>query len=182
MVAKIKKNGDVITGLVRLSYPHLFEKDEASDKYSASLIIPGDDKESLKVLNEAIEKAKESGKSSEWGGKVPGKLTLPIHDGAESTDSSGAYEGNYYFSARSSRKPKLFDEDGIEVIDSDDLYPGCYVRAIIAFYPYNNSQNGVGVILKGIKKVKDGDPLGGSSNVTADDFDEEDDDIDDDLD
>ena len=34
MVAKIKKNGDVITGLVRLSYPHLFEKDEASDKYS----------------------------------------------------------------------------------------------------------------------------------------------------
>lgn len=182
MVAKIKKNGDVITGLVRLSYPHLFEKDEASDKYSASLIIPGDDKESLKVLNEAIEKAKESGKSSKWGGKVPSKLTLPIHDGAESTDSSGAYDGNYYFSARSSSKPKLFDEDGIEVIDSDDLYPGCYVRAIIAFYPYNNSQNGVGVILKGIKKVKDGDPLGGSSNVTADDFDEEDDDIDDDLD
>jgi hypothetical protein len=182
MVEKIKKNGDVITGLVRLSYPHLFEKDEASDKYSASLIIPGDDKESLKVLNEAIEKAKESGKSSKWGGKVPGKLTLPIHDGAESTDSSGAYEGNYYFSARSSSKPKLFDEDGIEVIDPDDLYPGCYVRAIIAFYPYNNSQNGVGVILKGIKKVKDGDPLGGSSNVTADDFDEDDDDIDDDLD
>jgi len=182
MVAKIKKNGDVITGLVRLSYPHLFEKDEASDKYSASLIIPGDDKESLKVLNEAIEKAKESGKSSKWGGKIPGKLTLPIHDGDESTDSSGAYDGNYYFSARSSSKPKLFDEDGIEVVDSDDLYPGCYVRAIIAFYPYNNSQNGVGVVLKGIKKVKDGDPLGGSNNVTADDFDEEDDDIDDDLD
>ena len=182
MVAKIKKNGDVITGLVRLSYPHLFEKDEASDKYSASLIIPGDDKESLKVLNEAIEKAKESGKSSKWGGKVPSKLTLPIHDGAESTDSSGAYDGNYYFSARSSSKPKIFDEDGIEIVDSDDVYPGCYVRAIIAFYPYNNSQNGVGVILKGIKKVKDGDPLGGSSNVTADDFDEEDDDIDDDLD
>ena len=182
MVAKIKKYGDVITGLVRLSYPHLFEKDEASEKYSASLIIPGDDKASLKVLNEAIDKAKEAGKSSKWGGKIPGKLTLPIHDGAESTDSSGAYDGNYYFSARSSSKPKLFDEDGIEVVDSDDLYPGCYVRAIIAFYPYNNSQNGVGVVLKGIKKVKDGDPLGGSSSVTADDFDEEDDDIDDDLD
>lgn len=182
MVAKIKQNGDVITGLVRLSYPHLFEKDEASDKYSASLIIPGDDKESLKVLNEAIEKAKESGKSSKWGGKIPGKLTLPIHSGDESTDSSGAYDDNYYFSARSSSKPKLFDEDGIEVVDSEDLYPGCYVRAIVAFYPYNNSQNGVGAILKGIKKIKDGDPLGSSSNVTADDFDEEDDDIGDDLD
>ena len=178
MIAKIKKNGDVITGLVRLSYPHLFEKDEASEKYSASLIIPGDDKASLKVLNEAIEKAKEAGKSSKWGGKIPGKLTLPIHDG----DSSGAYEGNYYFSARSSSKPKIFDEDGIEIVDSDDVYPGCYVRAIIAFYPYNNSQNGVGVILKGIKKVKDGDPLGSSNNVTADDFDDEEDDIDDDLD
>ena len=124
MVAKIKKNGDVITGLVRLSYPHLFEKDEASEKYSASLIIPGDDKASLKVLNEAIEKAKEAGKSSKWGGKIPGKLTLPIHDGDESTDSSGAYEGNYYFSARSSSKPKIFVEDGIEIVDSDDVYPG----------------------------------------------------------
>jgi hypothetical protein len=75
----------------------------------------------------------------------------------------------------------LFDEDGTEVIEPEDLYPGCYVRAIVAFYPYNTSQNGIGAILKGIKKVKDGDPLGGSNNVTADDF-EEDDDVDDDLD
>lgn len=180
-VAKIKKDGSVITGLVRLSYPHLFEKDEASDKYSASLIIPGDDKESLKVLQEAIDKAKEDGKSKKWGGKIPSKLTEPIHDGSESSDGSGAYDGNYYFAARSTSKPKLFDENGAEVIDKDELYPGCYVRAIVAFYPYNTSQNGIGVILKGIKKVKDGDSLGGDNNVTADDF-EEDDDADDDLD
>ncbi|MST82001.1 DUF2815 family protein [Bilifractor porci] len=179
--AKIKKDGSVITGLVRLSYPHLFEKDEASDKYSASLIVPGDDTESLKVLEAAVELAKEDGKSKKWGGKIPGKLTEPIHDGSESTDTSGAYDGNYYFSARSSSRPKLFDEDGVEIIDPEELYPGCYVRAIVAFYPYNMSQNGVGVILKGIKKIKDGDQLGGSNNVTADDF-EEDDDIDTDLD
>ena len=178
--AKIKKNGDVITGLVRLSYPHLFEKDEASNKYSASLIVPGDDKESIKVIESAIEKAKETGRSSKWAGKIPNKLTLPLHDGDESTDTSGAYEGNYYFNARSSSRPKLFDEDGIEILDSEDLYPGCYVRAIVAFLPYNTNQNGVCAILKGIKKVKDGDLLGGTSNVTADDF--EDDDVDDDLD
>ena len=180
--AKIRKDGSVITGLVRLSYPHLFEKDEQSDKYGASLIIPGDDEESIKVLTAAVEAAKIDGKTKKWGGKIPAKLTLPIHDGEESADTSGAYEGNYYFSARSSSKPKIFDEDGIEIVDSEELYPGCYVRAIIVFYPYNSSQNGVGAILKGIKKIKDGEPLGGSSNVSAEDFDEEDDDIDDDLD
>ena len=83
--AKIKKDGSVITGLVRLSYPHLFEKDEASDKYSASLIVPGDDTESIKVLEAAVELAKEDGKSKKWGGKIPGKLTEPIHDGSESS-------------------------------------------------------------------------------------------------
>ncbi len=177
--AKIRKDGTVITGLVRLSYPKLFEKDEQTDKYGASLILPGDDTESMKVYEQAIQKAKEDGKAKKWGGKIPAKLGEPIHDGAESSDESGAYDGNFYMNAKSSSKVKLYDQDGIEIVDSDELYPGCYVRAIVAFYPYNTSQNGVGVILKGIKKIEDGESLGGGNNVSADDFDDED--LDDDL-
>ena len=50
----------VITGIVRLSYEHVWEPvsiNGGEPKYSASLIIPKSDKKTVKAIEEAVEAA-----------------------------------------------------------------------------------------------------------------------------
>ena len=162
------------TGKVRLSFPHLFEKYDKSDKYQCVLLIDKDDKATIGVLKKAVEAAKELGKTTKWGGKIPKDLDSPIHDG-DSSEYDG-YEDHYYVSAKSTRQPKVTDETGDEIFDQDDIYAGCYVRAVIKFLPYDNSGKGVCCILERIQKVDDGEPFGGSGGSNFEDEDDEDDD------
>lgn len=169
--AKVREDGSVLTGTCRLSFPHIFEKYEESGKYQAQLLIEKDDKQQLELIKSAIETAKQEGKTKVWNNKLPGGLLSPIHDG-DDKDGDG-YEGCYYLTAKSSRKIKVFDKSKEEIDDPDELYPGCYVRAIVAFYAYNQASKGVGCILKGIQKIGEGERLGGGgSNVSSDDWDD----------
>ena len=53
------------------------------------------------------------------------------------------------------------------------MYAGCYVQAIFDVYPYNNDSKGIAFALSGVKKVADGQRLGGGGyKAGADDFDE----------
>ena len=176
--AKILGNDgiEMQTGKVRLSFPHLFEKYDKSEKFQCVLLIDKEDKLTIGTIKKAIEAAKEMGKSDKWGGKIPKDLDSPIHDG-DNSDYDG-YEDHYYLSAKSTRQPKVTDETGDEIFDQDDIYAGCYVRAVIKFLPYNNSGKGVCCILERIQKVDDGDPFGGSGGS---DFEDEEEDDDDDL-
>lgn len=162
------------TGKVRLSFPHLFEKYDKSDKYQCVLLIDKDDKATIGVLKKAVEAAKELGKTTKWGGRIPKDLDSPIHDG-DSSEYDG-YEDHYYVSAKSTRQPKVTDETGDEIFDQDDVYAGCYVRAVIKFLPYDNSGKGVCCILERIQKVDDGEPFGSSGGSNFEDDEDEDDD------
>ena len=168
------EGNEMQTGKVRLSFPHLFEKYEKSDKYQCVLLIDKDDKLTVSTLKKAIESAKELGKTTKWGGKIPKDLDSPIHDG-DNSEYDG-YEDHYYISAKNTRQPKVTDETGDEIFDQDDIYAGCYVRAVIKFLPYDNSGKGICCILERIQKVDDGDPFGGSGGSNFEDEDDEDDD------
>ena len=56
--AKMLTDTKVVTGKVRLSFPHLFEKYDKSDKYQCQLLISKDDKDTIGVIKKAIEAAK----------------------------------------------------------------------------------------------------------------------------
>lgn len=166
------------SGKVRLSYAHLFEKYEKSGKYQATLLIDKEDEETLKAINKAIEAAKEDGKDRVWGGKIPGssKFRNPLNDGDEMDEEIDGYEGHYYLTAKSTRRPSVFDEEKNEIFDDEDIYSGCYVSAVIEFYPYDNEGKGVGVILLGVRKTDDGERFGGGGAVaSADDWDDDED-------
>lgn len=164
----------VITGEVRFSYLHVFEPhaiEPGQDaKYSVSLLIPKSDKKTLNAMKKAIEAAKVAGKAK-WGGKIPANLKMPIRDGDVDRSDQEEYKGHYFVNANSTNKPGLVDANVQPIIDSTELYSGCYGRASVNFYAYNVSGNrGIACGLNNIQKLRDGETLGGRSRA-EDDFD-----------
>lgn len=164
----------VVTGLVRLSFVHIFEphavEDGQDEKYSVSIIIPKTDKATLTAIRAAIEAAKELGKTKKWGGKIPAKLKLPLRDGDEDRPEDEAYANSYFINCSSAQKPGVVDKFCQPILDAEQVYSGCYGRVAINFYPFDTSgSKGVAAGLNNVQKLKDGDSLTGRTSA-ADDF------------
>jgi hypothetical protein len=148
----------------------------ATPKYSVAILIPKTDKALVKAVKEAIEQAKQEGKSK-WGGKIPQKLTLPLYDGDVEKPDSEEYAGHYYVNAKSITAPEIVDVDRVEILDRNEFYSGCYGRATVNFYAYDVGVNrGIAAGLGNIQKLADGTSLGGGGTTAAQDFGEDDDD------
>ena len=106
-----------------------------------------------------------------------------IERGARENRDNNTEKGCYYLTAKTSRKPQVVDLDRDDIFDEEEVYPGCYVRATLVFFPYNNEGKGVGCLLNNVQKLEDGERIGGGAASAAEDFDDEDDleDEDDDL-
>lgn len=164
----------VITGKVRFSFVNIFKaraiQDGQDAKFSICLLIPKDDKATIKKINAAIDEAVQDGITSQWGGKKPANLKLPLRDGDTEKDSP-EFEGMYFLNASSKRKPGIVDKDLMEILDPDEVYSGSWGRASINFYPFNrNGNKGVGVGLNNVQKLRDDARLGGSYATAEDDF------------
>ena len=177
----------VVTGKVRFSYVNIFKsrsfKDGQDAKFSICLLIPKEDKATIKKIQAAIDEAVQDGIASKWGGKKPANLKLPLRDGdIERAEEASEYEDMYFLNANSNQKPGIVDKDLNEILDPDEVYSGCWGRASINFYAFNtNGNKGVGVGLNNIQKLKDGERLGGARASAESDFgddfeDDEDDD------
>jgi hypothetical protein len=167
----------VVTGPVRLSYVHLFEpysnSDDQEAKYSCVLLIPKSDKTTLRKIEKAIAAAAEAGKSTKFNGSVPKNLKTTLRDGDEEgdLDKNPEYEGHMFMSVTSKTRPGIVDKDVDPILDSTEVYSGCYARVSINAFAYNTQGNrGVSFGLNHVQKVRDGDFLGGRSRA-EDDFD-----------
>ena len=164
----------VITGKnTRLSYFHGWEPTSINggpERYSVSVLIPKDDKETVKAINDAIDAAIEEG-IAKFGGKKPNKaaIKLPLRDGDTEREDE-AYAGHWFINANSKTAPQIVDKAVKPILDRDEVYSGCYARVSLNFYAFNSNGNkGIACGLGNIQKVKDGEPLGGRSSA-ADDF------------
>ena len=159
----------MITGIVRLSYLNAFEPKETPSgdmKHSASILVPKDDEASIKEIELAINKAVQKGVDNNKFSKahVP-SLRLPLRDGDaehEAGDRGPEYKGHFFLNASSKNKPGIVDANAKPLFDPDEFYSGCYGRADINFFPYNQAGNkGVGVGLNNLMKTDDGERLDG---------------------
>jgi len=162
----------VVIGKVRLSYVNVFQPravgDDDNAKYSVSVIIPKEDKDTIKKVEAAIEEAKQEG-LAKWGGKIPKNLKLPLRDGDMDREDDEAYTNSFFFNASSKMKPQVIDKYKQPIVDEDELYSGCYAYVSINFYPYDfNGTKGVAAGLNNIMKVADGEPLSGRSSAEED--------------
>jgi Protein of unknown function (DUF2815) len=176
MADQQKSPTSVSTGVVRLSYAHLWEAvaidDDSDKKFSTAVLIKKDDKFTLDKLKSAIEFLKEEAKKK-FGGKLPKNFKLPLRDGDEEKPEDENYAGHYFLNASSKRKPGIVKRvgEGLEnITKEDEVYSGCYVRLGLNLYIFDVSGNrGIAVGLNNVLKVKDGEPLAGGSRP-EDDF------------
>lgn len=166
----------VVTDKVRLSYVHVFEpysQDGDDDgKYSCVILIPKSDKRTLRKIEAAIEVAKEAGKNTKFDGKIPPNIAITLRDGDEEGDleKNPEYEGHMFMSISSKTKPGIVDADVNPIMDSTEVYSGCYARVSMNAFPYNyKGKKGISFGLNHIQKIADGDFLGGRSRA-EDDF------------
>lgn len=162
----------VITNKVRFSYLNAWEPksiEGGTPKYSVSLIIPKSDTKTIAEIKSAIEQAKKDG-AQKFGGKIPANLKLPLRDGDIDRPDDEAYANSYFVNANSTTKPGVVDKDVKPILDQSELYSGCYGRASVVFYAFNqNGNKGIACGLQNLQKLADGEPLGGKAKA-EDDF------------
>jgi hypothetical protein len=165
-------------GEVRFSFAHVFERFASEEgkeqKYSVCVLIPKTDTDTIAVINECIEAAKQKGPKKGWpGGKIPAKCASPLRDGDEEWEDKGeAYKGMWFFNC-SSKNPVgvrvLENGKVVEALDKEDFYSGCWGAVSVGFFAYDNSGNkGVGVGLNNVIKTRDDERLAGGTSADED--------------
>ncbi len=171
----------ITTGKVRFSYCSLFEPRAAvaggQETYSVTLLIDKGDKFTLDKIKAAVEEAKQLYLQKNSGKKLPSGLKTTLHDGDGERPNGGDFgpecAGCYVITVSSKNKPVLVDKNKTPITDPQELYSGCYGRAIINFFVYDtNGNKGVSAGLNGVMKLHDGEPLSGGI-VTDEDWDDD---------
>jgi len=178
----------VVTGKVRFSFCNIWEAKASQDggdaKYSITLLIPKNDTATLKKINDAIKEARDNFCNKNGASALPANPIHPLHDGDGTKPSTGEpygpeCKGCWVISASSKQKPVIVDAFRNEITDPAEVYSGCYGRASINFYGYSkNGKKGISAGLLSIQKLSDGEPFG--TVGSADDFDDDYKDADDD--
>lgn len=174
----------VITPTFRVSYPNIFEPrlNTLSGKMEYSLTALFKKGESLKVLELEILRAVKE----EFGDlatitktpqglygciPAPGKAIVlfknwPLRDQGEREKEGvlpqGYEAGAIFMNLKSKQQPGLVNQAKQDIIDAADFYAGCYARAAVNAYYYDQKGNkGVSFGLGAIQKVAEGESLSG---------------------
>ena len=166
----------VITGKeTRFSYCSVWEPKSINGgepRYSVSILVPKEDKETVQKIREAIKQAYKDGESKLKGkGSLPAlsALKTPLRDGDTERPDDPAYAGMWFLNANSTHAPQIVDSACNPILDRAEFYSGCYGRASITFFAFNSNGNrGIACGLNNLQKLQDGEPLGGRSTAAAD--------------
>ncbi len=160
----------IVTPEIVCSFPYLFEVSSYTEKYGLSIPIPKQDEAAIANIKNCIGNAAEN----KWGKKaraeIGKKIESPLRDGDTEKEEDEIYQGTIFFSANSNKKPGVVDKAIQPIMDQDEIYPGCIIRASINFYAYDfKGKKGVACGLQNVMKVRDGEAIGGKAKA-EDDF------------
>jgi hypothetical protein len=167
----------VMTPEFRVSFAHVFQAQKAQeagkkDRYGLTALFDFgmDDPRMAPMKNAAQAAAVEFFGDKLKDPNFAKRLRTPFRDQGEKTDLDGYVSGRVFFNCTSVQRPGLVDANVTPIINESEFYSGCYARATIRFFGYDQKGNvGVGVGLNNVQKLRDGEPLGGRSRP-EDDF------------
>lgn len=177
-----KKEYRVTTGKILVNFPELFETTlglGTTPHWSVQVIVSKKDKATLALIEAKIKELEDDIIKSKYAGKKPKKWLSPLRDGDEEKESE-EYENAYFLNAKAYKyKPKVVNKDFSEILDPEEIYSGCFGRAVLTFYHYDNSGSvGIACGISTLMKVGDGEPLSGGRDVRSDFEDMDDEDLD----
>lgn len=157
----------VLTPKFRVSFPAVFQAESfqgGDPKFALTMLFDGDaDLSKLKAAAQAAVEEKWPDKK-----KRPANLRSPFRDGAEKPELDG-YDGCTFVRATSKTKPGLVDLNLQQIIDPAEFYAGCFARATIRAYAYDQAGNrGVAFALENIQKLGDGQAFSGKATAEQD--------------
>lgn len=167
---------NLVTGKVRFSYVQVFEPkaiNGGEEKYSVTLLIPKSDVDTYQRITAEINKCLQENVASTFKGVMPANPNLPLYDGDGLRQSGETFgpecRGHWVISAKSNSAPEVVDANCNPIISRSEFYSGCYGRASIRFYAYNqNGNKGIGCGLGNVQKLEDGQPLDGRTTAAED--------------
>lgn len=167
----------VVTGKVRFSFVHVFEPQApvggGEPKYSVTLLIPKSDAATMAKVQAAMQEARTNFCNRNGANALPAKPTHTLHDGDGVRPGGEPFgpecRGCWVITVSAKQKPVVVDAFGNPVSDPAEVYSGCYGRASINFYGYNQAgKKGISAGLLAVQKLHDGEPFG--TVGSADDF------------
>lgn len=170
MSEKKKFQEKVMSPEFRVSFPNVFKpkapdfKDRKNDEavYSITMLFPKE--KGIKVIQDAAKRV-----AMESFGSLKG-LRLPWKDGDEKTSKLESYKGHWFINSYSKYKPGLIDANGIDILNPQDFYAGCWARATLMVSAYNTAGNkGISCYLQNLQKLRDDVAFSGRKNA-KDDF------------
>lgn len=178
----------VRVGPIRVSYPCVFQprafQAGQTPKYSIALMFDKQNEEHKKVLA-TLHKQMQEALAEKWPDEktrprnpLIGDTRSPIKDGDKTLNTSGIpiseanpeYAGHYIVRASSTRAPRVVDRGLNTIMDSNEIYGGCFCNVNINVYTYDKGVNkGVTFGLNGVQKHADGESFAGG-NMAAEDM------------
>lgn len=154
----------VTTGVVRASFVHVYQAvaplGGGDPKYNITLLIPKSDTNTINAVSAEIGRVKQEN-TQLFGGQA---VKIPLYDGDGLMPSGARWgeecRGCMVLRASSKEQPALVDENVQPLLTPNAVYSGCYVRASVNLYAYNQPMNkGIGCGINAIQKIADGEPL-----------------------
>lgn len=156
------QNGDVRTGPVRLSFPHLLTlpktRNDIEPRYGATLLFPpGVDIKALRDDAAACAKAK-------WP-VLPRKLKSPFLSQNDDVDRyAGFQEDGVLVRAMANQKIQVVDKTLAPVVDEAEIYPGVWAIVCVRAFAYDKGVNqGVSFGLQNVMLIADDTNIGGTA-------------------
>lgn len=162
-MAKNESSEFIITPEFRAAFAYVFEPQDAFNEgqqpsYTLVMLFPKDKPESIKPLQDLMKKV--VFEKFPDPNKRPKGLDNPIKDGDDKAEWDG-FPGHWYVRAKSKYQPGVVDAKTKPIINPADFYSGCYARAEVNAYYYDQKGNkGVSFGLSNVQKLRDGEPFG----------------------
>lgn len=163
-MSKAKTKSNTMTPRFRAFYANVWEpramQEGAEPVYSVMMVF---DKEAQQTAEfKSLKKMAMDAAKEKFGDKLPANLRTPFRKGSEKLDTNGMEADFVFVNAKSKYKPGIVNQIAQDIIDKDEFYSGCFARATVTCYAYDQKGNkGVAFGLQNLQKLGEGDVLGG---------------------
>ncbi len=169
---------ELTTSLFRVQFPHVFEpytpQKKKNDpnfepKYELVMLFDKENEKAMAFVTQLKAEAQRIA-IAKWGENQPPERRSPFRDADKEGKTYDGYPGHVFIRAATKFKPKIIDLGENPVEMPDQVYAGCWMRARVHAYWYDNESQGISIGLGNLLFDHDDDAFSGGGSNPVEDF------------